>query len=320
MRKKISRVSEYLTSAVPTARATDTVGAVLDGLGGHRFESIHSVYVLGANGKLLGAAPLADLYAATRDRRLDDLMDTRPPSVRAEVDREDAASLAIREELAVVPVVDAEHHFLGVFPARAIMQVLRDEHLEDLHHMAGISHHSDQARRALEASPLRRARYRLPWLVVGLVGSMLATLLVAQFEQVLQAQIAVAFFIPAIVYLADAVGTQSEAVAVRGLSLTKFGIARLMRGEIAVGVLMGVVLSVLAGAFAVAAFGRLDLAVAVAAALFGACAIATSVGLFLPWVFAQANWDPALASGPIGTIIQDVLSLLIYFTAASLLL
>jgi magnesium transporter len=320
MDKKISHVSEYLTTAVPTAKATDSVGAILDGLGGRRFESIHSVYVVGDDGSLLGAATLADLYAASRDARVQDLMQEDPPCVRADVDREDAASLAVREELAVVPVVGAAGRFLGVFPAHAIMQVLRDEHLEDLHHMAGIWHHSDQARRALEASPLRRARYRLPWLIVGLVGSMLATLLVAQFEQVLEAQIAVAFFIPAIVYLADAVGTQSEAVAVRGLSLTEVGIARLLRGEIAVGMLMGVVLSVLAGAFAVAAFGRLDLAVAVAAALFGACAIATSVGLFLPWVFAQANWDPALASGPVGTIIQDVLSLLIYFAAASMLL
>jgi magnesium transporter len=320
MDKKISHVSEYLTNAVPTARATDCVGAILDGLGGRRFDSIHSVYVVGADGGLLGAAPLADLYAASRGVRLEDLMQANPPRVRADVDREDAASLAIREELNVVPVVDAEGRFLGVFPARAIMQVLRDEHLEDLHHMAGIWHHSDQARRALEAPPLRRAQYRLPWLIVGLVGSMLATLVVAQFEHVLQAQIAVAFFIPAIVYLADAVGTQSEAVAVRGLSLTEVGIARLLRGEIAAGVLMGIVLSVLVGSFAVAVFGRLDLAVAVAVALFAACAIATSVGLFLPWAFARADWDPALASGPIGTIIQDVLSLLIYFAVASMLL
>jgi magnesium transporter len=93
-----------------------------------------------------------------------------------------------------------------------------------------------------------------------------------------------------------------------------------LRGEIAAGVLMGAVLSLLVGVFAVAAFGELDLAFAVAIALLGACTIATSVGLFLPWAFAQAKWDPALASGPVGTIIQDVLSLLIYFTAASLLL
>ena len=320
MPKKMSRVSEYLTSTVPTARAIGTVGAVLDALGGHRFESIHSVYVVGNDGTLLGAAPLTDLYAASRERRIEDLMEKRPPSVHADVDREDAASLAIREELNEVPVVDSDGRFLGVFPARAIMHVLRDEHLEDLHHMAGIWHHSDEARQALLAPPLKRARYRLPWLVIGLIGSMLATGLVAQFEQVLQAHIAVAFFIPLIVYLADAVGTQSEAVAVRGLSLTDVGIARLLRGEIAAGMLMGTFLSVLVAVFALAAFGSLDLALAVSISVLGACTIATGVGLFLPYVFAHADWDPALASGPVGTIIQDVLSLSIYFIAASWLL
>jgi magnesium transporter len=240
--------------------------------------------------------------------------------VRADLDREAAASLAIKEALAVVPVIDDRGRFLGVFPSRAIMAVLREEHLEDLHHMAGIWHHTDEARKALEAPPIRRARYRLPWLVVGLGGSLLATALVAQFERVLEAQIAVAFFIPAIVYLADAVGTQSEAVAIRGLSLTDAGIARLLLGEIAAGVLIGLILALLAGAFTVVALDEPRLALAVGTSLLAACTIATSLGLCLPWAFARAGWDPAHASGPIGTIVQDVLSLAIYFGVASMVL
>ena len=148
---------------------------------------------------------------------------------------------------------------------------------------------------------------------------MLATSLVAQFEQTLRAQIAIAFFIPAIVYLADAVGTQSEAVAVRGLPLTQAGIGQLLIGELSTGILMGLALALLAGLYTVAAFARLDLAFAVGISLLFACGIATTIGLFLPWVFARAGWDPALASGPVATIIQDVLSLLIYFGVASLI-
>ena len=136
----------------------------------------------------------------------------------------------------------------------------------------------------------------------------------------LQAQIAVAFFIPAIVYLADAVGTQSEAVAVRGLSLTDAGLGRLLVGEITAGALMGGALASVAAAFTFLVFDNGDLALAVAVSLFCACAIATGLGLSLPWGFAKVGWDPALASGPIGTIIQDVLSLLIYFGAASAIL
>jgi magnesium transporter len=317
---KIQAVSNYVTAAVPSARPTDRVEDVIASLRGHLFESVDSVYVVDDEQVLLGAVPLAALFATTRDTPIGALTRPNPPSVRCDLDREEAASLAIRESLTVVPVVDEEGRFLGAFPSHAIMGVLRDEHLEDLHHMAGIWHHTDEARRALEAPPFRRARYRLPWLVVGLIGSLLATTLVAQFQRVLEAQIAVAFFIPAIVYLADAVGTQSEAVAIRGLSLTDAGIGRVLLGEIAAGVLIGLILALLAGAFTVVAFDEPSLALAVATSLAAACTIATALGLCLPWGFARAGWDPAHASGPIGTILQDVLSLAIYFGAATMML
>jgi magnesium transporter len=316
----VQDVSNYMTSAVPTASPTATVGNVIASLPGRPFETVDAVYVVDERRMLIGALPLAAILAADRDEPVGALMRRDPPSVRSDVDREDAASLAIRENLTVVPVVDDGGRFLGAFPSRAIMGVLRDEHLEDLHHMAGIWHHTDEARRALEAPPFTRARYRLPWLVVGLIGSLLATALVAQFQRVLEAQIAVAFFIPAIVYLADAVGTQSEAVAIRGLSLTDAGIGRVLLGEIAAGVLIGSILALLAGAFTVVAFDDPSLALAVAASLAAACTIATTLGLCLPWGFARAGWDPAHASGPIGTILQDVLSLAIYFGAATMLL
>lgn len=320
MKNEKQQVREHLTAAVPTAGPTDVVRQVLEGLRGRQFDSVSSVFVLDAHRRLIGAIPLTELYAAPQEVPLSGLVRSRPASVQEDSDREDAASLAIREDLAVVPVVDPQDRFLGVFPAREIMAVLRAEHLEDLHHLAGIWHQSDAARDALQSPPLRRAGYRLPWLIVGLAGSMFATGLVARFEDLLQSEIAIAFFVPAIVYLADAVGTQSEAVAVRGLSLTQYGIGRLLASEIAAGALMGMVLAALAGLFALTAFGHVDLALVVSVSLLGACTIATTMGLMLPWAFARAGWDPAFASGPVGTILQDVLSLAIYFGAASMLM
>jgi magnesium transporter len=310
-------VGTYITARVPTATPGDAVNEVLARLRQKRFDAIHTVFVVDDGGALVGAAPLAELFAASPAAPMRALMEPDPPSVSSTVDREDAASFAIKHELVVVPVVDGAGRFLGVFPPRAIMDVLREEHLEDLHRMAGLWNHTLEARQALQASPVVRTRSRLPWLIAGLAGSMLATSLVAQFETVLRAQIAVAFFIPAIVYLADAVGTQSEAIAIRGLSLTDAGIGRLLTGEIVAGAFMGLLLALLAGAFTVVIFGAVDLAAAVAVSLFAACTIAASLGLCLPWALSRAGLDPALASGPVGTIIQDVLSLLIYFAAAA---
>jgi magnesium transporter len=185
--------------------------------------------------------------------------------------------------------------------------------------MAGILGKSEAARVALTSPPHTRALYRLPWLLVGMAGSALATAMVARFETALAAHIAVAFFIPAIVYLADAVGTQSEAVAVRGLSLSGGDLATLLAGEVSTGVLIGTALGLIAFLPVWLVFANVALAATVSIALSVASSLASSMGLLLPWVFARLGLDPAHGAGPLATVVQDVLSLLIYFLVASAL-
>jgi magnesium transporter len=142
----------------------------------------------------------------------------------------------------------------------------------------------------------------------------------ARFEHLLKARLAVAFFIPGIVYLADAIGTQTEAIAVRGLSLSRASLRDLLTGELRTGLLIGTVLGALSFPAVFLAFGDGWLALAVALALLTAGTTATTIGLLFPWVLAYAGKDPALGSGPVATIIQDVLSLLIYFMLVRFLL
>jgi magnesium transporter len=311
-------VGGYCIAAVPAADPATTAAAARAALEGAQCDAVEAVFVLEA-GRLAGVVPLAELLAAAPERAMASLMHVDWPCVPPDLDREDAASLAIHRGVATLALVE-DGKFRGAVPATALMAILRDEHLEDLHLMAGIWHHSEEARAALEAPPLRRAQYRLPWLLIGLAGSIVATALVAGFESVLARHIALAFFMPAIVYLADAVGTQSEAVAVRGLSLTSAGIARLMLGELGTGMLIGLVLCALAFPIVLAAFGELALALTVSLSVGAAGTVATVVGLGLPWLFARAGSDPAFGSGPVGTVIQDVLSLAIYLLVASALM
>jgi magnesium transporter len=142
---------------------------------------------------------------------------------------------------------------------------------------------------------------------------MVATAAMAGFESTLQAQVAVAFFLPGLVYLADAVGTQSEAIAVRGLSLTHSGIGHLLAGELRTGMLIGATLGLLSYLPILVAFGDARLAAAVAAAIFFAGSVASAIGLLFPWILARSHRDPAYGSGPVATVIQDILSLLVYF-------
>jgi magnesium transporter len=118
---------------------------------------------------------------------------------------------------------------------------------------------------------------------------------------------------PAIVYLADAIGTQTEAVVVRGLSLSHRPLGRLLVGELSTGVLIGLPLGLVALLAAYLAFGDGRLALAVGLAILIAGSVATTCGLLLPWLLSHMGFDPAFGSGPVATVIQDVLSLLIYF-------
>jgi magnesium transporter len=135
----------------------------------------------------------------------------------------------------------------------------------------------------------------------------------AAFESTLSRSLAVAFFVPGIVYLADAIGTQAETVAVRGLSLTRAGIGHLLAGELRTGMLIGASLGLISFLPVYVFFSDVRLAGAVASAIFAAGTVAAGLGMLLPWLLARSGRDPALGSGPLATVIQDVLTLLVYF-------
>jgi magnesium transporter len=138
------------------------------------------------------------------------------------------------------------------------------------------------------------------------------------FESQLKKEITIAFFIPGIVYLADAVGTQTETLMIRGLSVG-VSIEKVLRREIITGVLVG---AALAGAFipiGLLGWGETDVVIAVAVSLFLACSIATTIALFLPWLLNRVGVDPAFGSGPLATVIQDLLSITVYLLASLLI-
>lgn len=310
--------ADHVGTQAVLAHPGDTAASLRARLQQHQRSAWDLVCVLDGDGRLVGTLTAPELLALADDTDLGALAAGRPaPRVPPGTDQEHMASMALHHGVAAMPVVDAAGHLVGVVGPARLMAILRREHVEDLHHLAGITRESDHAREALEEPPVRRARHRLPWLVVGLGGSMLATFVVSRFEAALSAKPVLAFFIPGLVYLADAIGTQTEAVAVRGLSLSHAPLARLVGGELRTGALIGLVLALLAFPMVWAVFGELRLALAVTLALAGASVVASVLGMLLPWTLARLGSDPAYGSGPLATIVQDVLSLLIYFACVS---
>ncbi|MGE0724002.1 MAG: magnesium transporter [Alphaproteobacteria bacterium] len=313
-------IRRYVVTDVPLAAPSETAATVRGRMIGRHHESADLIFVLDEARRVLGVVPIATLLATDGETAIAALMRRDWPVVGEADDREAAASVAIRHGVPGLAACDSSGRFLGAIRAADLMAILRDEHLEDLHHMAGILHHTEAARAALTAPPYRRALHRLPWLIVGVLGSGLATAVMARFEEALAANITIAFFVPAIVYLADAVGTQSEATAVRGLSVADGPVRGLLVGELGTGALIGTTLAALVFPLVLVLFGSVALAATVALSVLVAGTIATVLGIMLPLAIQRLGFDPAHGSGPVGTVVQDVLSLLTYFTFAGMLL
>ena len=311
--------ARHLVKRVPTGNPDETVASILARLPGNVFDYADMVYVVDEINTLIGMIPMPRLLAAAPHQYLHDILRKPFPAVHTGADQETVASLAIVNGIAAVPVVDGQQRLLGVVPPQALLEVLRHEHVEDLHRFVGIRHYTLQARTAMEAPPIRRARDRLPWLLVGLMGGMLATYVMTRFENALQSHVAIAFFVPGLVYLADAIGTQTEAITVRGLSLSNATMGTMIAGELRTGLIIGLTLGALTFPVIWLLFGDVRLALAVSVALLTAGSVATSIGFLFPWTFFRLGKDPALGSGPLATIFQNVLTLIVYYFAVSLI-
>ena len=147
-----------------------------------------------------------------------------------------------------------------------------------------------------------------------------ATALMANFESTLKANVAISFFIPALVYLTDAIGTQTEAIAIRGLSAHRMPLPTILILEIVTGGIIGLVLAIVAFFGIWLTFDHLALSFSVAISLMVAGTLASSIGLMLPWALAEIRVDPAFGTGPVATILQDLLTILVYFLTVKALL
>ena len=316
-------VEEYLMTNVPMCGPDATASQVRAMLAGRRFESAADVAVCadgdGFPHRLLGLIPLESIIAADAEMLAGDLMDPDPPVAAPGLAREKAAWKATAHGESSLAVVDTDGSFRGLVPPARFLAVLRAEHDEDLARLGGYLTSSASARHAMYEPIATRLWHRLPWLVLGLIGSAGAASLVDGFAETLASDVRLAFFIPGIVYMADAVGTQTEALVIRGLSVG-VPVRRVFGMESFTGLLVGLFLAVLTIPAAWLVLGSLQIGFVLGLSLIGACSVATVVAMSLPWLMSRLGRDPAFGSGPLATVIQDVLSLLIYFLIATAIL
>ena len=285
-------------------------------------DMIFYLYVVDDHGSLCGVLSLRRLVTSKPETPIKNIMDPNVVSVRTEEDQEDVARLVTRYDFLAIPVVDDTNNLVGAVTVDDVIDVIAEEATEDFLKMAGAGEEQEQ-----NASPLRHVMNRAPWLFAALLGGVVTSLVIRNFEYTLSRFLPLAAFIPVITGMAGNVGTQSLAVVVRGLATRQIKIKQAWQtisNEILVGVMLGCIYGAILGSVGFWQFSSstpmpLNLALAVGTATATAMLAATLVASSIPLMFARINVDPAVATGPFVTTTIDIIGVSIYFTVVNLL-
>lgn len=319
---ELTGIDALVTSDVPVFRPGSSAAEVRRALARTTYDSVDDVVVcteLDGIRVLRGLVPVGRLLTAQDATPLHELMDADPPVVVRGLDAEQAAWKAVRHGESSLAVTAPGGAFLGVVPPARLLESLLRGHDQDFARLGGYLASSSRARHAVEEPVGRRLWHRTPWLLLGLVGAAVSAWMVGLFGGRLEGDVRLAFFIPGVVYMADAVGTQTEALVIRGLSVGA-PMRTAFRLELLTGPCTGVLFALLATPLVWWVLGSLPVALTVGLALFAACSLATAIAVLLPWLMHQQGVDPAFGSGPLATVVQDLASLAIYLGCALLLL
>ncbi|MFK7752899.1 MAG: magnesium transporter [Sedimentitalea sp.] len=265
----------------------------------------------------VGNVTLGKLMSSRREVALADITEAVFQVIPLDQKESDVAYAFNQYHLISAPVVDSEGRLVGAITIDDAMIVLDEEHEEDILRLAGVGE-SSLADRVIET-----VKGRFPWLAVNLVTAILASLVIAEFDQVITQFVALAILMPIVASMGGNAGTQSLTVAVRALAtkdLTGSNVWRVIRREALVGFANGVFFAVVMGVIGLIWFGSIGLALVIAAAMVINLVVAGLAGTVIPIVLDKLNVDPALASGAFVTTVTDVVGFFAFLGFAALYL
>ena len=279
-------------------------------------ENVYYLFVVDDHQRLVGVVSLKDLVIEAPTRKVKEIMNPEVISAYVYSDQEEVAHLVKKYDLVSIPVVDEHHRLVGRITHDDIIDVIEEEADEDIALMAGVINQE-----IAEESPFKISRARLPWLIVGLFGGILAALVINQFEASLEEVVALSFFFPVIMAMGGNTGTQAATVAVRGLATGDISVMNIgrriwleMRVALVNGIICGILLSLVVGIW----LSSYRLGSVVGIALIVIIISSGFVGASVPLVLKKMDIDPALATGPFVTTSNDIISLFIYLSLVTL--
>ena len=277
---------------------------------------VHSIYVTDKDGKLKGRLSLKDLLTASVKTHISEVYIPKVDFVTVATEDEEVARIMQKYDLEAIPVVDENGVLVGRITIDDIVDFIKEEAEKDYQMASGISEDVESSDNVWQLT-----RARLPWLLIGLLGGLLGAKVIGIFD--LENNIELAFFIPLIAAMGGNVGVQSAAIVVQGLandSLKMDNIFRKLVKELGVGMLNGMICSLIILGAAFSLGYSMELSLTVSISLLAVIVFAAVFGTFIPLTLEKYKIDPAVATGPFITTVNDVLGLFIYFYIGQLLM
>jgi len=307
-----------LCEGLTVAQALDQMRA-LDS----KVEKLNDGYILNDRGVLLGVVSLRQLICAAPDRQLSEIMATDIVSVLPTDDQELVAESLSKYDFLSLPVVSPEGVFLGIVTIDDVLDILYEEHSEDLLNMGGIDGKPIAQETYFTASIRQVVRSRVGWLFMLFVAETATGTVLRHFESQLEKVVALSFFIPLMIGTGGNAGSQTVSTIIRGLALGEVRTddwLRCMRRETTTGVMLGVILGVVAFGRALLWGVKVQVAFAVSCSIFAICTWANCVGALIPLTAHRLGIDPTVVSAPLITTLVDATGLFIYLKVASAVL
>jgi magnesium transporter len=289
-------------------------------------EDFYSVYVVDQEGRFLGDVRLRFLLTRPEDARIGELIDPDTVYTQTDMDQEEVRNIFSKNDLIVAPVLDEHHKLVGRITADRVIEVAEEEAAEDLYTMAGTDPDELESFSAFHA-----ARIRMTWLLPCLLGTAVTAVVMTFFNTHSHTVfVAAASFVPMIAAISGNAGLQTSAIVVSGLAtghLAALKFTTVFTREVRIALLVALSCGIL-GAVACTiliprtpeeAIEPMRLVFAFGTAMFSAIMVATTLGLFLPFLFRKIGIDPAISSGPLVTTANDSISVAIYMALAVVL-
>lgn len=316
-------VESKMCTNFPMIHIGSTIGDVEEmlTLKAQTFETIDYIYVVDEANILKGVLSVKKVFSIEdHTTKVEDAMKKDLITVTPEIDQERIVYLTLSHSLKSLPVVDEKNHLLGIVPYDKILKTFNQEVKKDIFQFGGLFHRvGEDASITSSASVMMKTR--LPWLIVGVIGGTAAASVVTSFEELLSKFLVLAAFIPVLVYMSDAVGTQSEALIIRSIALDPdLPLVSYIIREIKIAAMLAVICGILISIVAIIGWGTYFLGAIVGISMLISIIAAVCISTILPMVFNKFNYDPAVATGPLATIVSDIATLGIYFYVAILLL